>query len=116
MRFTDILTTASAIANYLGQPDVEAAHLLAAIDVVAGIRSMDELGRPTSPLLRRHGAPAPGSTAGVRSLAQRWFADLASDPQAELDDRQLTTFAAEVREVAAREGFGELFESGETGS
>jgi hypothetical protein len=82
LRFADILTTASAIANYLGQPDVDPSHLIAAVAILRGQKTMEDLGRPVSPLVRR---PAPpGATEAVRALVQRWFADLGEDPNAEL--------------------------------
>ena len=84
IRFTDILTTASAIANYLGVSEVTAAHLLDSVAILEGAKTMDDLGRPVSPLVPRPRG-GPGATDEVRQLAQRWFASLGSDPLAELD-------------------------------
>jgi hypothetical protein len=94
LRFADILTTASAVANYLGETDVRAAHLLQSIAILRGERSMDDLGRPTSPLVRRPSPP--GATEAVRELVQRWFADLGEDANALLDDPTLRRLVSEI--------------------
>jgi len=99
MRFADILTTASAVANYLGEPGVTAAHLLAAIAILRGEKSLDDLGRPVSPLIQR------GATSGVvhppvQVLVQQWFARLGNDVDAELDTAALAEFTAELAALA----------------
>lgn len=96
LRFADILTNASAIANYLGYPDVTARHMLDAIAILREERSMEDVGRPQSPLVRRPGGAAgAGVTPGVRALVQRWFAEL-GDANAELDDEAVARFRAEL--------------------
>jgi hypothetical protein len=96
LRFADILTTASAVANYLGQPTVSAAHLLDAIAILRGATSLDDLGRPVSPLLRRATEPGGGVDPAIRELAQRWFAALGASVAAELDVAQLSALVAEL--------------------
>ena len=95
LRFADILTTASAVANYLAAAEIQASHLLDAIALLRGERSMEELGRPLSPLVRR---PQGGAVApGVRELVRRWFEDVGQDAAAEIDAAQLSALEAELR-------------------
>ncbi len=98
IRFTDILTTGTAVATYLGAREVTAAHLRDAVAILQGTKPMEDLGRPVSPLIPRPPS-GPGATAGVRELAQRWFATLGGDPQAELDSDQLATLLAELATI-----------------
>lgn len=94
LRLTDILTTASAVANYLGAGEVTAAHVAAAVDVLVGRATMEDIGRPLSPLVRR---PAGGGAEPrVRALAQRWFAALGNDAMGELDAEKLAAFETEL--------------------
>src|SRR5438045_7101463 len=97
LRFTDVLTTASAVANYLGAEDVTASHVLDAIAVLRGEKGMEDLGRPLSPLVRRGQA---GADAAVRALAQRWWTELGGSPDAELDEAALERLSAELRALA----------------
>jgi hypothetical protein len=100
IRFADILTTASAVANYLGSPVVIAEHMLAAIAILEGSSTLEDLGRPVSPLIQRgsvHGDVDPD----VRDLVQRWFASLEGDANARLDAASLDTFRSELRALAA---------------
>lgn len=86
IRFVDILTTASAVANYLAQPDVTAVHLLDAIAILAGEKTLADLGRPVSPLVPRGPrGQAAGADPAVRTLVQRWWAELGEDTAANLD-------------------------------
>lgn len=102
MRFTDILTTASAVANYTGSPTVTAVHLLDAVAILLGTKTMEELGRPRSPLAR---VPGQGGVApAVKELAQRWWADLGGDVRAEIDHAGLTRLLAELERMAAADG------------
>ncbi len=94
IRFADILTTASAVANYVGESDVAPAHIEAAVRLLRGQIRMEDLGRPTSPLVRR-GAP-PGATEEVRAVVQRWFAELAHDANAQLDENAVARFLADL--------------------
>lgn len=99
IRFADILTTASAIANYLGEADVTAAHVLDALDIQAGAKQMEDLGRPVSPLLRRGSQAPPGAEPAVRELVQRWFATLGNDINATLGEAQLAELRTELNQL-----------------
>jgi hypothetical protein len=103
VRFADILTTASAVANYLGESDVRAAHLRDAIALLNEETTLDALGRPLSPLVRRAGKR--GATGAVRALAQRWFADL-GDANALLGEEQLAQLKAQVASLIEAEERG----------
>lgn len=106
VRFVDVLTTASAVANYLGEGTVTAAHVAEAVAIVLGEKSMEDLGQPVSPMLRR-GPVGPEVSPRVRELARRWFDDLGGDPAARLDAAQIDAFRTELR--------GMLLEGDETG-
>lgn len=80
----ELLTTAAAVANYRGESDVCAAHVLDALAVQLGEKSLEDLGRALSPLVRRMPGLAGGATPGVRAFAQRWFEALDRDAQAPL--------------------------------
>lgn len=102
MRFADILTTASAVANYLGVPEVTPAHMLHAIAIQEGSESLEDLGRPASPLIARG---AGGSVApAVREIVQRWFERLGRDANVELDTAALEALRDEVRAAASGDG------------
>ena len=90
LRFADILTTGSAVANYLGEATVIAQHLLAGIAILKGEMTLEDLGRAISPLVRRT-PPGIGSAVDppIRELAQRWFAALGSDADATMSAPQL---------------------------
>src|SRR5690606_12055528 len=103
IRFVDILTTASAVANYLGQPTIRAHHLLEAIAILRDEKTMEDLGRPVSPFLRGALGPQGDAEPPVRELAQRWFAQLGSDIDAHIGGSDLDTFIAEVRALADAE-------------
>lgn len=100
LRFADILSTASAVANYRGEPEVVAAHLLDAIDVLADRKTMEDLGRPQSPLVAAH-RPQAVVVQGVQDLVRRWFAELNGDINAELTGESLDRFIADLRTLAA---------------
>lgn len=102
LRFADILTTASAVANYLGQPTVTARHLLDAVAILREEKDLDDLGRPVSPLVSRAMGPRGDVEPAVRELAQRWFAKLGSSVAAELSSDQLTDLLAELAALAAQ--------------
>ena len=78
----EVLTTAAAVANYRGESDVCAAHLVDALSVQLGEKNLEDLGRALSPLVRRMPGLSGGATAGVRAFAQRWFEALGNDPHA----------------------------------
>ena len=96
LRFTDILTTAAAVANYLGVPDVTAAHMLDAIAIQLGEKSMESLGRGVSPLMPKFASTQGGAEPGVRALAQRWWALLGSDVTATLSGEQLELLRSDL--------------------
>ncbi|MEO6398584.1 MAG: hypothetical protein ABIP13_08965 [Tepidiformaceae bacterium] len=98
LRFADILTTASAAANYLGESRVVAHHLLYGITILRGEMTLEDLGRAISPLVRRT-PPGMGSSVDprVRDLAQRWFADLGSNTEATLTEDGLRSLQDELR-------------------
>lgn len=94
IRFADVLTTASAVANYLGMADVTAAHMLDAIAVLRGEKSLEDLGRPLAPLVPR--SSEGGAEPAVRELAQRWWNALGGDISATLDVLALAALRAEL--------------------
>lgn len=100
LRLTDILTTAAAVANFKGVPDVAAEHLLLAIEVLQGTKTLDDLGRPVSPLVSRMSGAGSSATPGVKALAQRWFARQGSDPTYELTEDELETLRGELAILA----------------
>lgn len=99
-RFADILTTAAAVADYMGVPDVAASHVLTALEVLLEDRKLEDMGRPVSPMLRRHGQ-GKGVEAPLKDLVQRWFAQVGGDPNAVLSGDVLDAFKAEVRSLAS---------------
>ena len=101
IRFTDLLTTASAVANYHGAADVTAAHLLDAIALLTGAKEMGDLGRPVSPLVPRPRTAFGGVDPAAKAIVQRWHALLGS-PGAELSEAELAMFADELEGLAGR--------------
>jgi hypothetical protein len=97
LRFTDILTTAAAVANYTGAPDVTATHMLDAIAILLGEKSMEDLGRGVSPLVPR-GMPGQRESVdpAIRTLAQIWFATLNNDVTATLTEPQIQQLRREL--------------------
>ncbi len=85
IRFVDILTTASAVASYLGAPLVTAAHLIEAVAILRGEKSVEELGRPVSPLVSRSSQGAEVEQT-ARELVQHWFFAVGQDINAALDE------------------------------
>jgi hypothetical protein len=104
LRLTEILTTSSAVANYLGVPNVRASHLLLAIELLSGKKSMDDLGRPQSPMIARMTGAGSGVDPDVQRLSQRWFSRLARDPLAELTEPDLDELVAELAVLDSLEG------------
>lgn len=100
LRLSEILTTSSAVANYRGVQNVRARDVLDAVAMLRGEKTLDDLGRPLSPIVSRISGAGSGATEGVRELAQRWFAVLGEDPRAELDDEQLREFELELAALA----------------
>jgi len=96
VRLAEILTTAAAVADFLSAGDVTAAHLLAAIAVLRDGRTVEELGRPLSPLVRRPPGLHGGAAPAVRELAQRWYAALGSDLAATMTPGEVRHFEAEL--------------------
>ena len=101
LRFTDILTNASAIADYIGERDVTAAHMLDAIAVLLGEKTIEDFGQPVSPMMLRFRGKA-GADPEVRELAQRWFAELGGTVEGEVDEAQLEILVVELQEIATR--------------
>ena len=99
IRFTDVLTTASTVTNYLGADEVTAGHLLSAIALLLGEIRMEDLGRGVSPLLQRASQRQVGVIEPVRELVQRWFASLGSDIHAVLTEAQMVTLRAELTDL-----------------
>jgi len=92
LRFVEVLTTASAVANYLGQPHVTPQHVLDAIAVLLDEKQMEDVGPMMSPLIPRRGGAAVAPE--VQDLAQRWFARLGGTATATLSESDI----AELRE------------------
>ena len=88
------------MANYLGHRDVLSRDLLTAIDMLRGERTLDDLGRPQSPLVSRVSGAGSGADPAVRALAQRWFARLDSDVGREFDEVELAEFVSELRALS----------------
>jgi len=85
IRFADILTTASAVASYLGVSTVTAAHLIESVVILRGEKSVEDLGRPVSPLVSRSSQGAEVEPA-ARELVQQWFFAVGQDINATLDE------------------------------
>lgn len=100
LRLTEILTTSSAIANFLGEPTIGVSHLLRAIQVLHGELAIADLGRPVSPLVPR-GRDAGGVEPQVQELVRRWFASLGNDVAAELSEKQLGEFVTALKALDA---------------
>ncbi|MEO8541875.1 MAG: hypothetical protein ABI577_19200 [bacterium] len=101
LRLSDILTTASAVANFSGDHDVLARHLLVAIDLLQGRKTLDDLGRPLSPLVSRMTGAGSGASAEVRDLAQRWFARQGGNVLHQMSDAELAEFVSVVAYLAS---------------
>ena len=68
--------------------------MLDAIAILLGEKSLDDLGRPASPLVPR---PAkPGASLEVKELVQRWFEALDSNPHELLDATTLERLRSEL--------------------
>ncbi len=98
----EVLTTGSAVANYRGHEEVSAADLIDGLAILLEEKTLDDLGRALSPLVRR-GSGRGGATAGVRALAQRWYAALGEDARASLDAETLTRLRAELEVLRLEE-------------
>ena len=97
IRLTDVLTTASAIASYLGAAEVTTGHLLNATALLLGEIRMEDLGRPVSPLIRR--APpgvGVGATGAAREFARRWLEVLCGDATAVLSTAEVALMREEL--------------------
>ncbi len=97
LRLAEILTTSTAVANFLGAREVSAGHVLSAVEMLTGRKTLDDLGRPQSPLLSRVTGAGSSVDAAVKALAQEWVAKLGGDARAELDDGALAEFEADLR-------------------
>lgn len=97
LRLTEVLTTGTSVATYLGDPRVDAAHLISAVRMLQGELALDDLGRPRSPLSVRATGAGSEVAPEVRDLAQRWFARFDQDPLREFSEDELAEFVAELK-------------------
>ncbi len=96
----DILTTASAVAHFLGSQAILAEHLATALAIQRGQMTMDELGKPLSPLVQRYPRGAgPGVAPAVQALVQRWFAELGT-ATAPLSEEQMERLRGELNALS----------------
>lgn len=95
IRFADILTTAVAVAGYLGADEVQSRHLQAALAILSGEGTMEDLGRPVSPLVRRSPA-GPSVAPAVRAFVQCWFERIGGDANALLPPARLAELRADL--------------------
>lgn len=102
-RFADILTTAAAVADYMGVPDVAPGHVLTALEILTEDRKLEEMGRPVSPMLRRHGEEK-GVEPALREVIQTWFARLSGDVNAVVSGELLIKFRNEVQSLPGEAG------------
>jgi hypothetical protein len=86
------------VADYRGQAMVSAEHLLTAIEMLRGRVTLEDLGRPVSPLVPRPGQR--GSEADVRELVQRWWKELGEDVNATVGGEGLERLVEELRAIA----------------
>jgi len=99
LRFTEILTTATAIASYLGADEIGVFHVQAAVAVLRHEVSFSDLGPAPSPLVpRSRSTPV---APPVRALVQRWFVSLGSDPMVEVGAETVDALLADLNQVNA---------------
>lgn len=103
LRFVDVLTTSAAVTSFLGVAVTTASHIIAAVAILQGELTIEDLGRPVSPLLRSARGPQSVDPA-VRHLVQSWFQRVGGTGDAEIGGEQLRLFVGELR----------LLESGES--
>ena len=97
IRLTDVLTTASAIASYVGAAEVNSGHLLNATALLLGEFRMEDLGRPVSPLVRRAPPGAGvGATGAAREFARRWLEVLGGDATTVLSTAEVALMREEL--------------------
>jgi len=96
IRFTDILTTATALAHYLGEPEVTPRLLIESVAILRGAKTLDDFGPGRSPMIPRDpgGAAVP---AAVQELTQAWFRRMGHDPTIELEEGAVDEFLEEVQ-------------------
>ena len=104
LRLTEILTTSSAVANYLGAREVGLGHVLSAIAILRGSMTLDDLGRPQSPMLSRATGAGSGAEGSLKLLVQRWLGVLGGDATRALDDEQMAAFEAELQALRNESG------------
>lgn len=95
IRFTDILTTANALATYLGDPVVVPNHLIEAVAILREEKGLEDFGPGMSPMIPR----SPGGAVvrpDVRDLTQRWFKAHGSDPLVRLEDGAVDEFVEDL--------------------
>jgi len=100
IRFTDILTTATALAHYLGEPEVTPRLLRDSVAILREEKAIEDFGPGRSPFIPRDpmGATVPRT---VRELTQAWFHRLGDDPTVELEEGAVDEF---LQELAALDG------------
>ncbi len=101
VRFVEVLTTASSVANYLASPNVTAFHVDRAIALLLEEIALEDIATALPPIIRR---PDPGpAVPAVRELAQRWLSRLEGDPVRELLEADVADLRAEVRALVVAE-------------
>lgn len=96
IRFTDILTTATALAHYLGDSEITTFHLTEAVALLRAQRTLEDYGPGRSPMIPRDPG---GAMVGpqLRDLTQAWFKRMGSNPTTELEDRAVEEFLDDLR-------------------
>lgn len=98
-RFVDLLTTASAVASYLGAPELTPEHVVAALAVLDRSLNLEDLGRAVSPLVPKPpGGPA--VAVRVREFAQGWVTRPGNDPTCPLTGERLALLRDEIAKLA----------------
>lgn len=105
LRFLDVLTTATALTNHLGASLTTAEHLLLAVDILRGTRTIESLGQQQSPLLRAR-RPEPGVDGALRELVQRWFERVGGRGDVVLAGDDLAQFLRDLESLGNTPGGG----------
>lgn len=95
IRFTDILTTSTSVANFLRASLVEKSHMIAAIDLLEEKISPEDLGTPQPFLGSRPGA-GPGVAPEIAAMVRKWWDSLGQDPQAVMSGEKMDAFRREI--------------------
>jgi hypothetical protein len=93
----DLLTTASAASHFAGEQVIRLEHLLQAIRLQTGELTMEELGKPVSPLVQRYPRGlGPAVEPQLRELVQRWFLRLGSQATVALSHEEIAALRADI--------------------